>query len=256
MFYAVEGYTNRCTNKPAEHVNFESKSWCYGIDTSDIPLPPSATTMMKAGLGMECPDGRQVNARMHDAICILAATTTALSADAGNEPQWGELHDDVLRTLRGSRWTVLIYYDPLHAEDHLAMGMGQSVHDDLVKNRITGRMKFALHLRIRRRAGDQLARMHPRMSDDLDFNEESGTEDMSDCIVDDATVLPLIIQLLDSTKARQRNQAIIWIPLVWRRIDKLLISRQNEIGHTTPRLVLRDTRPAVVSKQKIAMCAN
>ena len=61
MFYAVEGYANRCTNKPVEYVILESKSWCYSIDTSDIPLPASATTVVKAGLGMECPDGRRVN---------------------------------------------------------------------------------------------------------------------------------------------------------------------------------------------------
>ena len=122
MFYAVEGYTNRCTNIPVEYVTVETQSWFYSVDTSDIPLPASATTVVKAGLGMECPDRRQANAWMHDAICILVATTTALSADAENEQEWEELHDDAVRTLKGSRWTVLIYcYVPLHAEDHLAI---------------------------------------------------------------------------------------------------------------------------------------
>ena len=57
MFYAVEGYTNRCTNKPVEYITSKSKSWCYSIVTSDIPLPAFATTVVKAGLGMECHDG-------------------------------------------------------------------------------------------------------------------------------------------------------------------------------------------------------
>ena len=70
--------------------------------------------------------------------------------------------------------------------------MGQSVHDDLVINRLTGRTKPALRIRMRYRAGDQLARMHARMSDDLDLDEESGTGDMSDSTVDDVTVLPFI----------------------------------------------------------------
>ena len=158
MSIAVVRSLTRCTTKVDECVTLVSRWGHYGAEAHTYEFGTPVTTLTEAELSRGRPGGRRATGGSHGAQRKPVAVTTALSADAGNEPRWEERHYDALRTLRGSRWTVLIYCDgPLHAEDHLAFGMGQRICDDLVKNRLTGRTKSALHLRMRCRAGDQVA---------------------------------------------------------------------------------------------------
>ena len=100
MSYAAEGYTDPCTIKAYGRVTFESQSWCHGTNTPGITLPALATTVVKAALGIECPGSRQAIGLARGVMPVLVVASTALPAKAGNEPQWKELYDDALRTLR------------------------------------------------------------------------------------------------------------------------------------------------------------
>ena len=81
----------------------------------------------------------QATEQMRDTMRALAAASTALLAETGNEPQREELHDNVRRLLVRARWAILVHCrDLLHAKDHLAMRMGQKVATDLMKYRLMG----------------------------------------------------------------------------------------------------------------------
>ena len=71
------------------------------------------------------PRRRHATAQMRDSIRILAAASTALPAETGDEPQQEELYDNAHRVLMKARWaTFLRCCDLLHAVDHVAMDMG------------------------------------------------------------------------------------------------------------------------------------